>query len=277
MSKSKYNGVDPAACIAKHGADCTRAHILFSAPVSEVLEWNEQGIVGMERWLGRAWRVVLAAVQRTQLREKSGHKPSRGQPRAISSMNDEEKAIWQAVQRTVLEVTKSLSESYSLNTVISDLIKLTNVLDDIDPKNTTIGEIFQTMCAETLVKLMAPVTPAFAEECWQALKRGDSTKVWSSVFEEKWPEVEDESIFDIYDIKCAVQIDGKTKFVLDIPTGMMDKRDEIAGLAVETPEGQKWLKTKLDEERLVDIVLAPGARVINFVFKEKKTGQKAAL
>jgi len=53
MSKSKYNGVDPSECMSKYGADVTRAHILFQAPVNEVLEWHEEKISGITRWLRR--------------------------------------------------------------------------------------------------------------------------------------------------------------------------------------------------------------------------------
>ncbi|KAI5283548.1 Leucyl-tRNA synthetase, mitochondrial, partial [Ascosphaera atra] len=62
MSKSKYNGVDPTACIERFGADSVRAHVLFSAPVSEVLEWEEGKIVGVQRWFGRVWKVVGESV-----------------------------------------------------------------------------------------------------------------------------------------------------------------------------------------------------------------------
>jgi leucyl-tRNA synthetase len=55
MSKSKYNGVDPMICMEKHSADATRAHILFQAPVSEVLEWDEEKITGITRWFQRIY------------------------------------------------------------------------------------------------------------------------------------------------------------------------------------------------------------------------------
>jgi leucyl-tRNA synthetase len=55
MSKSKYNGVDPMGCMDKHSTDATRAHILFQAPVSEVLEWDEGKISGITRWFQRVY------------------------------------------------------------------------------------------------------------------------------------------------------------------------------------------------------------------------------
>lgn len=271
MSKSKYNGVDPAQCIAKHGADCTRAHILFSAPVSEVLEWNEEAIVGMERWLGRVWRVVLAAAEKKRKMEMAKTKPEISDLRNISKMSDAEILLWRNVQRTVEDVTTALSESYSLNTMISDLIKLTNTLSEINETNTTIRADFQLLCAETLVKLIAPVAPAIAEECWKVIlssKRAERS--WTSIFDTSWPEVDDRrSIFELVDIKCAVQVDGKTRFVLDIPGTMVDDKDELVKLVTETPEGKRWIQGKMQTGQPSDVIVAPGGRVINFVFKRK--------
>lgn len=277
MSKSKYNGVDPAQCIAKHGADCTRAHILFSAPVPEVLEWNEEAIVGMERWLGRVWRVVLAAAERKETMDKAKKKPDTSDIRNISKMSDAERSIWRKVQQTVDDVTNALSESYSLNTMISDLIKLTNALGEIEETSMDIRADFQLLCAETLVKLIAPVAPAVAEECWNVvLTTRGAERSWGSVFDTSWPEVNDRSIFEVEDIKCAVQVDGKTRFVIDIPGSIVDNRDELIKLVLETPEGIKWIQDKKTGQPL-DVVVAPGGRVINFVFKQKKTAQKAKI
>jgi leucyl-tRNA synthetase len=262
MSKSKYNGVDPAECIVRHGADCTRAHILFSAPVSEVLEWNEESIVGMERWLGRVWKVVTAAVERKATDETIS--PSID----LTRLSDSERIVWRKVQQTVVDVTSALSQTYSLNTMISDLIKLTNALGEMHLEE--IRTDFQVLCAETLVKLVAPVAPAVAEECWKVIldARGLS-KSWVSILETSWPEVKDQSIFEVGDIKCAVQVDGKTRFALDIPGSIVENKEQIIKLVLETPDGKRWVEKKMETGAPEDIIVAPGGRVINFVFKIK--------
>lgn len=268
MSKSKYNGVDPAECIAQHGADCTRAHMLFSAPVSEVLEWNEESIVGMERWLGRVWKVVSAAVERSTTDKSTSLSLD------VTRLSDAERIVWRKVQQAVVDVTSALSQTYSLNTMISDLIKLTNSLVDLQQED--IRSEFQLLCAETLVKLIAPVAPAVAEECWKVILdvKGQST-TWVSIFETSWPEVKDQSIFDVTDIKCAVQLDGKTRFALDIPGSIVEDKDQIVKLVLETPDGKRWVGKKMETESPEDVIVAPGGRVINFVFKKK--GKKAKL
>jgi leucyl-tRNA synthetase len=267
MSKSKYNGVDPAECIAKHGADCTRAHILFSAPASEVLEWDEGSIIGMERWLGKVWRVVLTAALKKTTQKKEKQKTAEMDMRSVSRMSDAEILQWRYVQQTVLDVTEALEESYSLNTMVSNLIKLTNSLAE---QRFPMGADIQLLCAETLVKLIAPVAPAVAEECWGVvLKAKGETRAWRSVFDSAWPEVEDKSIFDVVDVKCAVQLDGKTRFVLDIPGTLIEKKEEIVKLVLKAPKGEKWVGGMMKDGKPLDIIVAPGGRVINFVFKKK--------
>ena len=46
MSKSKGNTVDPDAIIEKYGADTARLFILFAAPPTQELEWNDNAEIG---------------------------------------------------------------------------------------------------------------------------------------------------------------------------------------------------------------------------------------
>ena len=279
MSKSKYNGVDPEKSIHKFGADCVRAQILFAAPVSEVLEWDEEAVVGMQRWLGRLWRIVLIATDRKRTEKVKGGKPVRTDIRAVARMSDVERRIWRKVQETVRDVTNALSETYLLNTMISDLIKLTNALNEMNgDESKAIRSDFQLLCVETLVKLIAPVAPAVAEECWRVVVDAKGLgRSWGSVFDTSWPEIDDPKIFDVQDIKCAVQIDGRTKFVIEIPGSMVEDEEELVRYVKETSGGKEWIQTKMEEDTPANIIVAPGGRVINFVFKKKKTAQEAKI
>jgi leucyl-tRNA synthetase len=274
MSKSKYNGVDPAYHIQSYGADCLRGHILFSAPVSEVLEWNDEAIVGIERWYNKVWRTVIAAAERS-IAEKGQYPTAKARPASVNvtdvrSMSDAERGVWRKVQQTVVEVTSDLEEVYTLNTMISDLMKLTNALSEIKNPSSIRAE-FRLLCVERLVKMIAPVAPALSEECWRVISRARNLdNAWESIFDTSWPEVEDQRIFKLGEIKCAVQVDGKSRFVLDIPESMIEEKENLIKLVTDTPDGQKWLGGKLGQQKPLDIIVAPGGRVVNFVFKEKK-------
>ena len=58
MSKSKGNVVSPDDMVARYGADATRMYALFAAPPDRDLEWQEDGVAGVSRFLGRVWRLV---------------------------------------------------------------------------------------------------------------------------------------------------------------------------------------------------------------------------
>ena len=91
-----------------------------------------------------------------------------------------------------------------------------------------------------------------------------------SVFDEPWPEVKDASIFEVADIRCAVQVDGKTRFILDIPGGIIENKGKTVDLVANSLLGKKWIGEKMKGMKPVDVIVAGGGKVINFVFKKKE-------
>ncbi|KAF5598302.1 leucyl-tRNA synthetase mitochondrial [Fusarium pseudocircinatum] len=218
MSKSKYNGVDPSEFISKYGADATRAHMLFQAPVGDVLNWDEAKISGVTRWLQRLHDQIVAIAsepsdQTTTAREYlvEKHKSLGSASTEELKQWDAEGAIWRHLQRTITSITTSYEEVYSLNTVVSDLMILTNTLAE----NDAASPIVKHEAARALISMMAPVTPAFAEECW-ALLRPSASSIFSST---SFP-VPDNSLAELVRPRiqpCAVQVNGKVRGVVDIP------------------------------------------------------------
>jgi leucyl-tRNA synthetase len=201
MSKSKYNGVDPQSCIAKYGADATRAHILFQANEREVLEWNEQPIIG---------------IIRSSLSQQGAvaHKAMLNDPNSTYPKEKYTKAEYDLLFNTktsVKNITQKLEEVSGLNTVVSDLLKLSNALDtaskhltpSTDHQSNTMSPAVFHHCTSILIRLMAPVIPAWAEESWHTLKGfppGEpvAPKNATSVFEESWPAERDVSIGPVH-------------------------------------------------------------------------------
>jgi len=178
MSKSKHNGVDPADCIRKYGADATRAHMLFQAPVGEVLDWHEEKIVGIQRWFGRVWKVVLSTVTLTDA-DAARHPSEPKQPHNFilplpppSDLSAAEADLCAGTNRTITSVTTALDSTIALNTVVSDLIKLTNSLAALPPTVDDVSPPVRDHAVSALLRMLAPIAPAFAEECWEALHSG---------------------------------------------------------------------------------------------------------
>ncbi|EFR03486.1 leucyl-tRNA synthetase [Nannizzia gypsea CBS 118893] len=270
MSKSKYNGVDPNTCIASYGADATRAHVLFSAPVSEVLEWDETKIIGIQRWFSRIWK----------------------------ALSENESNILLMTHNTISSVSYCLEKNqYGLNTVISDLIKLTNAIaaaplpaepSKSSPPAQSFTQSHATLyiALNSLLRMLAPIAPAFASECWEVLHKPlfeliDSSPV-PSVFSSPWPS-EFLSNSDIKQIRSrgaktvAVQVNGKLRFTASVPPfsknnataeliSQEQEQEWILSHVLATKEGKIWLQEKNDWDKRKRVLVVGSGKVVNIVF-----------
>jgi leucyl-tRNA synthetase len=269
MSKSKHNGVDPSVCIAKWGADATRAHMLFSAPISEVLEWDEEKIVGIQRWFARLSNLVDTCHQRNH--SSDNKKPSISEYLMSSERHpitaeglDSPSSALSLITPGALEMITFVSSSidsvnrtfehniYALNTTVSDLTKLTNKLIEVHNQITDPTLLF--WACSTLLRMLAPIAPTLSEERWAALQQNAAT---STLCETYWPG-SSASIFHAPfpsppltpeaqkllqsrrpSVNCAVQINGKLRFSLPIPARLFHSQDghgtEKAGTTDPTP------------------------------------------
>lgn len=259
MSKSKYNGVDPTGMIERYGADATRAHMLFSAPPSDVLEWDEAKISGVVRWLGRLHtRVESCKGSLSTLPTQTPAEYFATAPE--SELKEKEAKTWLAVQKAITSITESLGKTYSLNTVVSDLMGLTNTILDL-PTSSTI----HTSALATLIKLSAPLTPALAEECWALLHHPSSP---ASVFAESFPTADGTlEGLKTKKITCAVQINGKKKFTMDLaaPESSLTK-DGLERFFVE--KAVAFSKNEDVTEKLrgaKKVIVVRGGKTVNFV------------
>jgi leucyl-tRNA synthetase len=177
----------------EHGVDPTRLHILYKAPPSEVLEWDDISIVGMQRWLAKLHKLAVSA-------SNEAPQAMASDTLDITTMNEEEKKVYRFTHNTIQQVTDALSTSYGFNTAIADLIKLSNFISSssINPATPT-----YRYAVESLVKMVAPMAPNVAEESWEALGAGSATQ--TSVFSQRWPSLDQRALV-VDEIKCIVQV-----------------------------------------------------------------------
>lgn len=274
MSKSKYNGVDPSEFISKYGADATRAHMLFQAPVGDVLNWDEAKISGVTRWLQRLHDQIVVIASEASDQETTAREYIVEKHQSLGSASteelkqwDAEGAIWRHLQRTITSITTSYEEVYSLNTVVSDLMILTNTLAE----NDAASPIVKHEAARALISMMAPITPAFAEECW-ALLRPSASSIFSSA---SFP-VPDNSLAELVRPRiqpCAVQVNGKVRGVVDIPAPPAELsgdelRDWMVSEILATKEGAaRFSEGPYDLRAAKRAIPVRGGKTINFVLK----------
>lgn len=282
MSKSKYNGVDPTSTTSKYGADATRAHILFSAPVSEVLEWDETKIVGIERWFVRLWKLVEdtqksmvdASFSIPEVESLDGGNASL--PESLHDLSDADADAILAAHSTIISVTTCIeSNPYSLNTVISDLTKLTNALASAPASSPLIAYL----TISSLLRLLAPIAPALASESWDVLHAGTTVP---PILSTPWPSAlltpeKVEILASRGGQTVALQVNGKLRCAVTIPrmqstspqggkNTSQEEQDWIISRVLETAEGKTWLREKHDWEKRRRVVVVKGGKLVNVVF-----------
>ncbi|KAF4585541.1 leucyl-tRNA synthetase [Ophiocordyceps camponoti-floridani] len=281
MSKSKYNGVDATATITQYGADATRAHILFHAPVGEVLRWEEAQIKGIVRWLRRLHEHVIAAAAAAA----AAVSPEQHHDVPVSDVlaakyarqNDMSSAdvkqfnteveLWLKVQNTISSVSKSFEEVYSLNTVVSHLMSLTNAIVEYGP---AVSPFIRREAADTLVRLAAPVVPAVAEECWSKLHPRRGTLEQTASFP-----VEDGTasgpIMRSRKMEFAVQINGKVRGTVQLRMPPEKLWGEalakwLVEAIVTSEQGRRFREGGMyDLRKAKRVVAVKGIHVISFV------------
>lgn len=260
MSKSKYNGADPAECISKYGADATRAHMLFQAPISDVLLWNESQIAGTSRWLLRVLRLQESVVQyrcTTKLpRPVKIEKISLdGIFHETANLSEQDLLLCNEVLRLINNIKNSLEVTMSFNTVVSDCMKITNAISASMKKGLVSRKILLDSYKKLLI-VMAPITPCTAEEAWDRL--GHAQKATPrSIFHEQFPNV---AVLESPSKPLKVFIDGKFCTKLAMHNDTLQRQEDIIeyvqkSLAITEKLGGSCIKKIVVKRGMLGIII----------------------
>lgn len=245
MSKSKGNVVSPDDMIARYGADATRMYALFAAPPDRDLEWQEEGVAGISRFLGRVYRLVTKYVD--VLRD--GRLPH------LASRTETDQALLRKLHQTIRKITLDFSGRWHFNTSIAAIMSLINEIvaaeNDIDAGKASPAAVAEII--RNLVLLLAPFAPFFAAELWEQIgERG-------IVFRTHWP-VADEELAREDEIEIPVQVNGKLVHVIKLPAGSDEAAIKSAALADEK------VKARIEGKNVVKVIVVPG-KLVNLVVK----------
>ena len=167
MSKSKGNVVSPDEMIARYGADATRMYLLFAAPPDRDLDWQEDGVAGVSRFLAKVYRFVNRYAE-------SARNGQALAPAAVLSKTSQ--TLLRKLHQTIRQITLDFDERWHFNTCIAALMKLMNELVAAEPEieagnvsGEALGEILNP-----LVLLLAPFAPYLAAELWETLGNEDA-------------------------------------------------------------------------------------------------------
>ena len=258
MSKSKNNGVDPQTMVDKYGADTVRLFSMFASPPEMSLEWSENGVAGMARFLRRLWAFCLQL--RDPLRSQSG-------------------AAWNAAQadaetrncrRQVHELLSQANYDYSrkqFNTVVSAAMKMLNALEALGPaKIVSAAEIAGNDAAtqadrqrtfvfvegmSTLLRVLAPITPHVAHALWNELGYG------GNILDAGWPQADSEALQKA-SVTLAVQVNGKLRGTIEVAVDA--PREQIEQTALGNVDVAKYVAGATPKK----VIIVPG-KIVNIV------------
>lgn len=252
MSKSKGNVISPEDMIAGYGADAVRAYILFMAPPDKELQWNEDGLAGMYKFLNRAWRMV------NDLAGKAGEETSFQAGAKAEEAKKAHDELLRERHRVVGKVIDDFARN-NFNTAIAAIMELVNATGDYLRKNSAEDRAanaelvaFDKEIAEVIVKLLAPMAPHWAEELWQDVLDNET-----SVHKEAWPEF-DPNAAKASEVELAVQVNGKVKAKITVASDAAE--DAIRETALEA------IADAIAGKDIKKVIVIPG-RLVNVVAK----------
>ncbi len=233
MSKSRGNVVDPDEQVASYGADVVRAYLMFGYRWAEGGAWNADNIHGVVRWLNRVWSLV---------QETAGAEPGDGNAHAAQRLT-------RKVHQTIRAVSHDL-DNFDFNTVVSELMELSNAIGSAQDDGLVGTQEFNT-AVETLLLLMAPVTPHMTEELWERLGKS------YSIHREPWPDF-DEQLAKEDEITLVIQVNGKVRDRVAAPADISEEQAKEIALASES------VARHLESKQAKEIIFVPG-KLINIV------------
>jgi leucyl-tRNA synthetase len=245
MSKSKGNVVSPDDMIARYGADATRMYALFAAPPDRDLEWQEEGVAGISRFLGRVHRLVT----------KYGAARTAGGDSRKGERSAAEQTLLRKLHQTIAKITQDFSGRWHFNTSIAAIMTLINELVVAEAAMDA-GEVSAAAVAEVfrnLILMLAPFAPFFAAEMWEQIG-GEGV-----VFRTAWP-VADEELARENEMEIPVQVNGKLVNVVKVPAGSDEATVKAAALADER------VKARIEGKTIVKTIVVPG-KLVNLVVK----------
>jgi len=241
MSKSKGNVVDPDALIKKYGADTARLFSLFAAPPEKDLEWSDQGVDGSFRFLNRVWRLVFDSI----------HLLQRNAPLEPDKLSDAGRTLRRSVHKTIRKVTEDIEERFHFNTAIAAIMELVNAIQAFEPKNDPHNLPPLKEGVESIIRMLAPFVPHFAEEVWEGLG------YTGGIDKAGWPSYDADAVVD-EELLIVVQVNGKLRGKVTVPAGADEEMVKAAVMA------DSKLRASLEGKTIRKFIYVP-VKLVNIV------------
>ena len=228
MSKSKGNVVDPESYFETHGADALRLYILFMAPPSDGVEWNDGGIEGTKRFLNKVWDNFekISSIE-------------------VVEHNELDSEIIRKINQTIFSVTNHL-DKFEFNTAVSDLMKINIELTKYLSSTTAISIRTKDYIVFNICSLLYPFAPHIASEL-------NNMHTSQNIAELSWPKFDETNLTNpTYEL--VVQINGKKRHTKIVNTGTSkEEAEKICEIEFKI-ELNNYKKTIFVEDKIINFI-----------------------
>jgi leucyl-tRNA synthetase len=245
MSKSLGNVVSPDEMVERYGADATRMYSLFAAPPERDLDWQESGIEGIQRFLGRVYRFYLRnPVKKSNASERAEQ---------LATLSPQARAVQRKLHQTIRRVSNDFQGRWHFNTCIAAIMELVNEIYSAEDARAA-GGIPDSLIADVqrnIALLLAPMAPYLAHELWEM------TGETSNLLKASWPKY-DPALAAEDEIEIPVQVNGKLRGLVVVPANATDDQVKQTALADEK------VKSALAGKQVVKVIVVPN-KLVNVV------------
>ena len=242
MSKSKNNGIDPQEMVEKYGADTVRLFMMFASPAEMTLEWQESGVEGAKRFLGRVWNLVYQYQQNPAKTALD-----------VTALSADQKALRREVHKTIAKVSDDIGRRQTFNTAIAAIMELMNKLTKA-PLESEQDRAVMAEALSAVVRMLYPITPHICFELWQALGNETAIDTAEWVKADESAMVEDEKLI-------VVQVNGKVRGKVTVAADADEETVKTIAFADENvkkfTDGQQIVKVIYVAGKLLNVVVKP--------------------
>jgi len=242
MSKSLGNVVSPDEMVARYGADAARLYSLFAAPPDRDLDWQDTGIEGIQRFLGRVYRFVVR------------HAKPQGRATAPDgNLSPEARRIRRKLHQTIKRVSDDFQGRWHFNTCIAAIMELVNELYGVEENIARIPASLLSDVQRNLVLLLHPFAPYVTSELWEMLgERKDLLRA-------PWPKY-DPALAKEEEIEIPIQVNGKLRSKIVVSA------DADQNTIQQTAQSDEKVKAAIRGKQIVKVIVVPG-KLVNVVVK----------
>jgi leucyl-tRNA synthetase len=248
MSKSLGNVVSPDDMVARYGADATRLYTLFAAPPDRDLDWQDQGVEGVYRFLSRLYRFITENPVRLA--------PGDARDYDVAALAPDARNVLRKLHQTIRRITDDFQGRWHFNTSVAAMMELLNacmVKQELFAASSTAPKAFRAEVQRKLILLLNPFAPYLAAELWSALGEDPN-----ALLRHPWPQA-DPVLAKEDEVEIVVQFNGKVRSRLIVAHDAEDDSVRQAALndgkVKEALAGKQIVKVIVVRNKLVNLVI----------------------